>query len=100
MKNSEGKEGHRIYKNREDALFLSDLANKRGVENEILKIRVKDEKLAEEMGFTVHHDISIAANKPSAGEEGWILSRQKMIDEENLEKAIEITEKMKNTDKG
>lgn len=89
----EGKEGYRIYKNRDDAEFLASLARERGVQAKILKVRVKDGNVAEQEGFTVHQDISIAASPPSTGEQGWIVLKRDENIQESLGKPIEILEK-------
>ncbi len=93
----EGKKGRRIYKNKEDVELLADLAKKRGMEREILKVKVEDGKMAEKEGFTVHQDISIAASKPSTGETGWIIQKSGELNQSNLGKAIKITDKVKDT---
>ncbi len=89
----EGKEGYRIYKNKDDAEFLANLAQERDVETEILKVRVKDAAAAEEKGFTLHQDISIAAKPPKVGEQGWIVLKGDENVQESLGKAVEIVEK-------
>lgn len=89
----EGKEGYRIYKDKEDAEFLASLARERDVEARVLKIRVKDEDKAKKEGFTVHQDISIASSLPATGEQGWIVLKGEDEIQERLEKAIEIIDK-------
>lgn len=89
----EGKEGCRIYKDKEDAEFLANLAQERDVETEILKVRVEDGAAAEEEGFTLHQDISIAAKPPEMGEQGWIVQKVDENARESLGKGIEIIEK-------
>lgn len=89
----EGKEGYRIYRDKEDVEFLANLAQERDVETEILKVRVKDGEAAAEEGFTFHQDISIAAEPPKTGEQGWIVLKGGENLGESLEKVVEIIEK-------
>ncbi|KXA89716.1 hypothetical protein AKJ62_02490 [candidate division MSBL1 archaeon SCGC-AAA259D14] len=93
MEMFEGKKGHRIYKNKEDADFLASLAQERGVEVEILRVEVEEGKLAKKAGFTVHHDISIAASPPSTGDQGWIIRKGSEYIRESLGRAVKIIEK-------
>lgn len=86
----EGKKGYRIYKNKDDAEFLANLAREKDVETEILRVKVKDGNLAEKEGFTIHQDISIASSPPSTGEQGWIVLKGDNEIQESSKKAIEI----------
>lgn len=89
----EGKKGHRIYKNREDAKFLASLTQERDAETEILKVKVENGKLAEKAGFTVHHDVNIAASPPSTNDQGWIIRKGNENIRESLGKAVKIIKK-------
>ena len=86
----EGKEGYKIYKDKGDAEFIASLAREKGVETEILNVRVKDGNAARREGFTIRQDVSIAARAPSIGEQGWIVLKGDDEIPERLEKAIEI----------
>lgn len=88
MESIEGKEGFRIYKNREDAENLAKLDRSKKTKK-IIKVKITDSEKAQNEGFTIHNDISIAANTPENGDEGWIVLKDKEK-EDYLKKILEI----------
>lgn len=72
----EGKEGFRVFKRKEDAKFILERNDQIEEEQlEVKKVRITDEKSAKKMNISVHSDISIAAEPPKEGEEGWIVTK-------------------------
>lgn len=71
----EGKEGLRVFKRKGDAEFILKRRDRVGEEQaEVKKVRISDEESAQKMDISMHPDISIAAEPPKEGEEGWIVT--------------------------
>lgn len=89
----EGKEGHRIFSERNNAEFVAErnsMIEKK--EFEVQKVKVIDQKVARRLNLSTHPDLSISARPPKEGEIGWIVTEnpKKLI--ENYGKALEFIE--------
>lgn len=90
----EGKEGPRIFKQKEHARFAAEKNSQSKEEKlEIQKVRISDQESAEEMEVSVHPDLSITAQKPEEGVVGWIVvPKEGKNISEKYEEALEFLE--------
>lgn len=75
MEMFEGKKGHRIFTEKDNAEFVAKRNGK--VEKktfDVQKIKVTDQEVAMQLNLSVHPDLSISARLPKKGETGWIVT--------------------------
>lgn len=91
MEMFEGKKGHRIFTERNNAEFVAERNGKiREKELEVQKVKVIDQKIARQLNLSTHPDLSISARPPKEGEIGWVVTENPKELKENYGEALEL----------
>ncbi|KXA91683.1 hypothetical protein AKJ57_00300 [candidate division MSBL1 archaeon SCGC-AAA259A05] len=91
MEMFEGKSGHRIFSERDNAEFVAEKNGKiEEKEFEVQEVKVIDQEVARRLNLSIHPDLSISARAPKEGETGWIVTENPEELSENYGEALEL----------